>query len=320
MKPTRSAKSTETSRRSAAGRSARGRGGAARSRRPSGVPHSPQNARPARSRAPQDGQPSASGAAALGAELPALAVLGCRSSGRSRARPPARRRRRPPAPATASRRAARRSRAPRRRARSSARRLAVLQQRDGEAERELELAEERLRRPGTGSRRRLSFARKRCACASSSRGRSPGRSDSIVAEQLLDLRRVAGLERRLERLDEAQLHRQERRSRASAMAATPTSAAASASRGLPSVRRTSASRVRDTRCGPAGRPRSSSRRVVEAPTRRGDTSPRAQSTSTHVQRRAMRPRPAAPARRLSAARERLVPSSEEHERADRTER
>ena len=58
MKPTRSANSTETSRRSAAGGSL---GGVGASRRPSGLPHSPQKRTPASFGAPHDGHARASG-------------------------------------------------------------------------------------------------------------------------------------------------------------------------------------------------------------------------------------------------------------------
>ena len=234
---------------------------------------------------------------------------------RSCARPPpepARRRRH--ARATASPRVARRSLSPLRSASPFAASLAVLEQRDREPELQRALAEERLTAARKATSSPVSFARNRCACASSKTGRSPGRSASIRVEQLLDLGRVAEREGSLERLDEAQLHRQERDAESAGehrlercerlLAACPRRAGRAPPR-------------RGTRSAPGRRPRSSGRRSRRGGSLPGRSSPRAHSVTTRGVTRVRSWSPVcAP---LDLACERLVPASEEHERADRSE-
>src|SRR5206468_10718647 len=87
--------------------------------------------------------------------------------------------------------------------------LAVLQQRNGEPERQLEFAEKRGRGPVAGLV--SGQLRPETVCVSLEQRRAlTGAERGDRVEELLDLGPVAQLVRCLERLDEAELHREER--------------------------------------------------------------------------------------------------------------
>ena len=214
MKPTRSAKRTETSRRSAGGRRALralpvAAGGVERERRP----HSPQNFSPGSFAAPHDRAGDRERPVRTRRRTSGPRGSRCRSSGRSRRHPGC-------GGATASSRSShgRRpepledlarlgERAPPSPGRASPCSSSVTASQNGSRARG-----SARRPPRKCARSPPSVARKRCAWASSNGGRFP-RGALDDREQLLDLRHVAEAKRRLERLDEPQLDGLERRSR-----------------------------------------------------------------------------------------------------------
>ena len=216
MKPTRSAKRTETRRRS--GRVRGRRGSRAAARRPSAasaVPHSPQNRSPGSGSASRtSGRRTLEGRSALAAELPARAVLGpqvaqvmpstCLIGPRARARAG---RARVDAPSRSKiSRASASNGAPRRRGRGREP-LAVLEQRDREPEGDIR-ARGTLGRALERARLRPRLAPRRAAHGAAEPARRdtasgrPGGTASIDASELLRLVRVAERERGLDRLDE----------------------------------------------------------------------------------------------------------------------
>ena len=210
MKPTRSAKRTETWRRSAAAargpRTAPARrrssphrtrrrtaprqlpGGRSDRRATSPAPHSAQNFAPARFSAPQAG--AGHTATFADAAAPARSSHGAAPSRSNVARA---------SPSERLRRAA------------GAERLGLLDLRDGQPERHAQCSgSARPRRP-VRPRRPLIRARIRIAFASRNGGRCPGGSSSIEPQQLFGFRDVAERERSLERVHDAGFHALERR-------------------------------------------------------------------------------------------------------------